>query len=151
MHRRLELFWAATPSSSPGHSLPLSPPPTCSPERRVPSSRTSWPSNTRRVADRIFISLNRRRQPLQPVSISAHVRPFPPFLPLQTPLPTSPSANNPPLRAATTQLIRSAPSLCQTAAVQPFVDETGAPATLPEIGNGGEESKMKVLLGLLRK
>jgi hypothetical protein len=31
------------------------------------------------------------------------------------------------------------------------VDETGAPATLPEIGNGGEESKMKVLLGLLRK
>ena len=36
-------------------------------------------------------------------------------------------------------------------ALQPFVDETGAPATLPEEGNGGEESKMKVLLGLLRK
>ncbi|KAK1921849.1 hypothetical protein DB88DRAFT_499401 [Papiliotrema laurentii] len=36
-------------------------------------------------------------------------------------------------------------------AAQPFVDETGAPATLPDVGNGGEESKMKVLLGLLRK
>lgn len=35
--------------------------------------------------------------------------------------------------------------------VQPFTDEAGAPATLPEMGNGGEESKMKVLLGLLRK
>ncbi|RXK35211.1 hypothetical protein M231_07545 [Tremella mesenterica] len=37
------------------------------------------------------------------------------------------------------------------AVVEPFTDETGAPATLPEVGNGGEESKMKVLLGLLRK
>lgn len=36
-------------------------------------------------------------------------------------------------------------------AIQPFVDETGAPTTLPEMGNGGEESKIKVLLGLLRK
>ena len=36
-------------------------------------------------------------------------------------------------------------------AVEPFTDETGAPATLPEMGAGGEESKMKVLLGLLRK
>jgi hypothetical protein len=36
-------------------------------------------------------------------------------------------------------------------AAQPFVDETGAPATLPEMGNGGDESKLKVLLGLLRK
>ncbi|WRT64457.1 uncharacterized protein IL334_001389 [Kwoniella shivajii] len=32
-----------------------------------------------------------------------------------------------------------------------FTDESGAPATLPEVGNGGEESKMKVLLGLMKK
>ncbi|KAK8847695.1 hypothetical protein IAR55_005554 [Kwoniella newhampshirensis] len=36
-------------------------------------------------------------------------------------------------------------------AIQPFTDESGAPATLPEIGSGGEESKMKVLLGLMKK
>jgi hypothetical protein len=41
--------------------------------------------------------------------------------------------------------------LYENTAVQPFTDEAGAPATLPEMGNGGEESKMKVLLGLLRK
>ncbi|ORY30228.1 hypothetical protein BCR39DRAFT_564947 [Naematelia encephala] len=35
--------------------------------------------------------------------------------------------------------------------IQPFTDDTGAPATLPEVGNGGEEGKMRVLLGLLRK
>ncbi|WVQ98380.1 hypothetical protein IAU59_005503 [Kwoniella sp. CBS 9459] len=35
--------------------------------------------------------------------------------------------------------------------IQPFTDESGAPATLPEVGNGGEESKMKVLLGLMKK
>ncbi|WWC86563.1 uncharacterized protein L201_001440 [Kwoniella dendrophila CBS 6074] len=35
--------------------------------------------------------------------------------------------------------------------LQPFTDESGAPATLPEVGNGGEESKMKVILGLLKK
>jgi hypothetical protein len=37
------------------------------------------------------------------------------------------------------------------AAIQTFTDETGAPATLPEIGGGGEEGKLKVLLGLLKK
>jgi hypothetical protein len=36
-------------------------------------------------------------------------------------------------------------------AIQTFTDEDGAPATLPEMGNGGEESKIRVLLGLLRK
>lgn len=36
-------------------------------------------------------------------------------------------------------------------AVQQFTDETGAPASLPEIGSGGEESKLKVLMGLMRK
>ncbi|WWD08261.1 hypothetical protein V865_006372 [Kwoniella europaea PYCC6329] len=35
--------------------------------------------------------------------------------------------------------------------LQPFTDESGAPATLPEVGNGGEESKVKVLLGLMKK
>ena len=34
---------------------------------------------------------------------------------------------------------------------QAYTDEDGAPATLPEMGNAGEESKLKVLLGLLRK
>ncbi|ODO06215.1 hypothetical protein L198_01447 [Cryptococcus wingfieldii CBS 7118] len=34
---------------------------------------------------------------------------------------------------------------------QQFTDESGAPATLPEIGNGGEESKLKVLMGLMKK
>ncbi len=38
-----------------------------------------------------------------------------------------------------------------TAAIQTFTDETGAPATLPEMGSGGEEGKLKVLLGLLKK
>ena len=37
------------------------------------------------------------------------------------------------------------------AVVQAYTDEDGAPATLPEMGNAGEESKLKVLLGLLRK
>ena len=37
------------------------------------------------------------------------------------------------------------------AAIQTFTDETGAPTTLPEIGSGGEEGKLKVLLGLLKK
>ncbi|CAK9786953.1 unnamed protein product [Cutaneotrichosporon oleaginosum] len=36
-------------------------------------------------------------------------------------------------------------------ASQAFLDDTGKPATLPEMGNGGEESKMRVLLGLLKK
>lgn len=36
-------------------------------------------------------------------------------------------------------------------AVKQFTDETGAPASLPEIGSGGEESKLKVLMGLMRK
>ncbi|KAL7419055.1 hypothetical protein Q5752_005891 [Cryptotrichosporon argae] len=37
------------------------------------------------------------------------------------------------------------------AAIPSFTDESGAPATLPEIGNGGDESKLRVLLGLLKK
>ncbi|OXG83936.1 hypothetical protein C348_02476 [Cryptococcus neoformans Gb118] len=37
------------------------------------------------------------------------------------------------------------------ATVKQFTDETGAPASLPEIGSGGEESKLKVLMGLMRK
>lgn len=36
-------------------------------------------------------------------------------------------------------------------ASQAFLDDTGKPATLPEMGNGGDESKMRVLLGLLKK
>lgn len=36
-------------------------------------------------------------------------------------------------------------------ATQAFVDDTGAPATLPETGAGGDEGKMRVLLGLLKK
>ncbi|WVN88574.1 uncharacterized protein L203_103785 [Cryptococcus depauperatus CBS 7841] len=32
-----------------------------------------------------------------------------------------------------------------------FTDETGAVATLPEVGSGGEESKLKVLMGLMKK
>lgn len=43
------------------------------------------------------------------------------------------------------------PSTRSTPATQAFVDDTGAPATLPEMGAGGEESKMRVLLGLLKK
>ncbi|WVQ81738.1 hypothetical protein IAT38_003863 [Cryptococcus sp. DSM 104549] len=35
--------------------------------------------------------------------------------------------------------------------IQTFTDESGAPATLPEVGNGGEESKLKVLMGLMKK
>ncbi|WWD21789.1 hypothetical protein CI109_106277 [Kwoniella shandongensis] len=35
--------------------------------------------------------------------------------------------------------------------IHQFTDESGAPATLPEVGNGGDESKMKVLLGLMKK
>lgn len=36
-------------------------------------------------------------------------------------------------------------------ATQSFLDDTGAPATLPDVGAGGEDSKMRVLLGLLKK
>lgn len=42
------------------------------------------------------------------------------------------------------------PGLPRTAS-QSFTDDNGAPATLPDVGGGGEESKMKVLLGLLKK
>ncbi|ORX35858.1 hypothetical protein BD324DRAFT_629290 [Kockovaella imperatae] len=35
--------------------------------------------------------------------------------------------------------------------IQEFTDESGAPATLPEVGGGGEESKLKILMGLLRR
>ena len=42
-------------------------------------------------------------------------------------------------------------TLADVLAIQTFTDETGAPATLPEVGNGGEEGKIKVLLGLLKK
>lgn len=34
---------------------------------------------------------------------------------------------------------------------QQFTDDSGAPATLPDVGSGGEESKMKILLGLLKR
>lgn len=34
---------------------------------------------------------------------------------------------------------------------QPFLDENGAPASLPEMGDGGEQGKLRVLLGLLKK
>lgn len=34
---------------------------------------------------------------------------------------------------------------------QAFVDDAGAPATLPDVGDGGEQSKLKVLMGLLKK
>ncbi|GFZ51684.1 Oxysterol-binding protein-like protein 1 [Saitozyma sp. JCM 24511] len=44
-----------------------------------------------------------------------------------------------------------ADTLLPHAALQTFTDETGAPATLPEVGGGGEEGKLKVLLGLLKK
>lgn len=36
-------------------------------------------------------------------------------------------------------------------ASQAFVDDAGAPATLPDVGDGGEQSKLKVLMGLLKK
>lgn len=36
-------------------------------------------------------------------------------------------------------------------AIQAFTDEDGAPATLPEMGNVGEEGKFKVIVGLLKK
>lgn len=36
-------------------------------------------------------------------------------------------------------------------ASQAFVDDSGAPATLPDVGDGGEQSKLKVLMGLLKK
>jgi len=36
-------------------------------------------------------------------------------------------------------------------APQAFTDDNGAPATLEDVGTGGEEGKMKVLLGLLKK
>lgn len=49
------------------------------------------------------------------------------------------SASQPPFRAD------------RRTAVKQFTDETGAPASLPEIGSGGEESKLKVLMGLMRK
>lgn len=37
------------------------------------------------------------------------------------------------------------------AAIQAFTDEDGGPATLPEMGNVGEEGKFKVIMGLLKK
>ena len=36
-------------------------------------------------------------------------------------------------------------------ATHAFTDENGALTTLPEMGSGGEEGKLKVLLGLLKK
>ena len=65
---------------------------------------------------------------------------------------TTPNLDAPSLFAFTLSRYISLPSDHSTpTASQPFVDETGAPATLPEMGNGGDESKLKVLLGLLRK
>jgi hypothetical protein len=40
---------------------------------------------------------------------------------------------------------------CRPSATENFVDDNGAPATLPDVGSGGDDSKMKVLLGLLKK
>lgn len=42
-------------------------------------------------------------------------------------------------------------TLPPTASQQAFLDDPGAPATLEDVGDGGEQSKLKMLMGLLKK
>jgi len=42
-------------------------------------------------------------------------------------------------------------ALLDESALQTYTDENGTITTLPETGAGGEEGKLKVLMGLLKK
>lgn len=69
---------------------------------------------------------------------------------------TTPDATAPLASSSTLATSTSRPSCDDDIGIpdlasQTFLDDTDAPATLPEMGGGGEESKMRVLLGLLKK